>query len=197
MAQLHWNRPGRRGNVRQAQSGESIADEGFELGRRAGFEQLWGALDQLRVADVGRDGQVEAGTLEVGVLVDGGCIDGIPDHLEGERNEVAGNHRLQHEADEAVQLSETGAKLLVVVRRQVTGRDLAGEGGQRSRQVGELIEEHLGLNIARFQEVAKHGQMAVDGVKKPEIGYVGGSEVGQGLVLLAAAAGQLAAAGHQ
>jgi len=49
------------------------------------------------------------------------------------------------------------------------GAHLAGEGGQRSRQVGELIEEHLGLNIARFQEV-RSTAMAVEGVKKPEIG---------------------------
>ena len=39
--------------------------------------------------------------------------------------------------------------------------------------------------------------MAVDGVEQPEIGDVGGRKVGQGLILLAAAAGKLAAARHQ
>ncbi len=39
--------------------------------------------------------------------------------------------------------------------------------------------------------------MAVDGVEKPEIGDVGGSKVGQGLILLAAAAGKLTAPRHQ
>jgi len=40
VAQLDWNRPGWRGDVLQAQSGQGVADEGFELGCGACFQQL-------------------------------------------------------------------------------------------------------------------------------------------------------------
>jgi hypothetical protein len=93
-------------DVLQAQSGQRVADQRFELRCGAGLEQFLGAVDQVRVANIGRDGQVEAGTLEVSILVDRSCVDGIPDQLERQRDKVAGHHRLQHDADQAVQFSK-------------------------------------------------------------------------------------------
>ena len=80
---------------------------------------------------------------------------------------------------------------------QVFGSNFCGECGQCSCKVGELAEKQLGTDVARFEKVAEHGKMAVDGVEEPEVGYVRGGEVRQRLVFLTAGAGELTAARHQ
>jgi len=85
----------------------------------------------------------------------------------------------------------------MVVRRQVFRGDFGGECSECTRKVGHLPEELFRQDALRFQKMSQHGKMTVDGVEQPEVGDIRGGKVGQGLVFLAAATGELAAARYQ
>ena len=53
------------------------------------------------------------------------------------------------------------------------------------------------MSAARFEQMAEHGECRIDGIEQPEIGDIGGGEIGQRLVLLAPQTGDGARAGRE